>query len=153
MELKSYHQGRCNMSYYSKTIYPFVEKLIRSHNQDAGVELYELSVSDLELDEQHEFARHLMVQDGENLSCIYDNESHSSIYESLLNLLQHGDAESKIDFSDLISEKLVEFYTPKMQSIIDDAIGWVEQEDMEEAGYSSSKDKVNGETIWLRKTA
>lgn len=151
MELKSSAQEVCSMSYYSQKLYPFVEKLIRNHNADSGKSFYELSVDELELEEQYHFARHLMIHQKDGLESLYENEDYLQLSEALLTLLFNSNSESKIEFSETILEKVVSFYKDKMQSMIDEAIGWVQQEDMGEAGYSSSKDKVNGETIWLRK--
>ena len=152
MELEQIAQGVTNMSYYSQKLYPFVETLIRNHNIDSGKEIYDLSVNDLELKEQYDFVRHLIINNKDELSCINDNDDYSDIYEALLTLLFNANSDSKIEFSELVIEKVVNFYRDKMQSIIDDVIGWVQQEDMEEAGYSNFKHKDNGESRWIRKS-
>lgn len=152
MDLEKTAQGVTNMSYYSKKLYPFIEELIRNHNIDSGRSIYDLSVNDLELKEQYEFVRHIIINSKDELSCLLDNEDYSDIYEALLTLLFNANTESKIEFSEIIMEKVVNFYKDKMQSMIDDVIGWVQQEDMEDAGYINIKHKDNGESRWVRKS-
>lgn len=150
MDLDQLAHGVTKMSYYSQKLYPFVEKLIRDSNLDSGRDIYELSVDDIELKDQYSFARHIIISNKDELSSIQDNDDYSDIYESLLTLLFNTNTDSKIEFSELVIEKVVNFYRDKMQSIIDDVIGWVQQEDMEDSGYKNTKHSDNGEPLWTR---
>ena len=138
------------MSYYSKTLYPFIEKLIRLHNEDRTNQFYQLSVDDLDLFEQYEFASHLIEYYKRDLNCIYDNDYHDCITSSLITLLKHDSQDNKVSFSELVMEKVVKFYKPFMQELIEDIIGNVESEDYQENGFHRSYYKDNGESFWSK---
>lgn len=137
------------MSYYSKVLYPFVEKTIRIHNEPCRKSGYCLSVDELELSEQYEFTSHMIEYHKRDLNSIYDNDHHDDIVSSLLSALRSNSKDDKLNFSEFVMDKVFEFYKPRMQEIIDQAIGWVQQEDYDEIGYKPSHHKDNGETYWL----
>jgi hypothetical protein len=138
------------MSYYSTKLYPFVEELIRSHNEDSGKKIYELSVDDLDSFEQEQFARHLIIHNEMEPNFLWDMDGVEDIVSETLALLTNESVDDQINFADLFKSKVVEFYKKRMQAMIDDVIGWVEQEDMEEMGYSRSGHIDNGESYWVR---
>ena len=143
-------KGAYSMSYYSKTIYPYIERIIRDHNYDSGKWLYNLSFDDLEMDEQQELAKMMMQHHGQNLISIYDNDDYELIAQSLINMLGNPDMDNRLCFSEIVMDRVIKFYQPEIQGIIDDVIGWVEQEDREEFGFRRSSHKDNGETLWIK---
>ena len=139
------------MSYYQKKLYPFIEELIRSHNLDVtNSDGYHLSVDDLELCEQYQFAGHLIEHYKRDLDSFYDNSSQDEIVKALVNVLANDSTEMKLNFAEIVMWEVVDYYKPTMQTMIDEAIGWVEQEDREDAGYVSRQDRNNGETYWVK---
>ena len=138
------------MSYYSKTIYPYVERIIRDHNHDAGKWLYDLSFDDLEIDEQQELAKMMMQHHGQDLNAIYDNDDHELIAQSLISMLGNPDTDNRLCFAELVMDKVIKFYQPQIQAMIDNVISWVEQEDRIEFGFSHSIHNDNGETLWIK---
>lgn len=122
------------MSIYSNKIYPFVEKLVREHNFDSGRGIYELSFDDLEIDEQQELAKMMLIYKDEDLESIYHNDDIDLIRASLISMIGNPDIDNRLCFAELLMEKIVKYYQPQIQKIIDEIISWVEQEDREEAG-------------------
>lgn len=136
------------MSYYSKKLYPFVENLIRENYIHDG-DRYILDVDSLDDSDQHLFAMHLIENGDRDLVSIYENNKHDDIVSSLVKLLTLGGTDEKLDFAETVRDRIVFYYKPMMQKLIDDIIGWVEQEDYMDSGYRPRQHKDNGETYWI----
>lgn len=129
--------------YYSKVLYPFIDDLIRSNHKH-----YYLSVDDLSERDQFRFSMHLIEHADRDLFSIYENENYDDIVSSLIQLLKNDDTESKLDFAETIQEKIISYYKPKMQKMIDDVIGIIEQDDYADKGFIRRHHKDNGEQYW-----
>ena len=138
-------------NYYKNVLYPFVENLIRDNKKITSSGEYELSVNDLLDHDLYLFAMHLLEHHDRDLYSIYENEQYDDIVKSLFDLLKSGDVDSKIEFADKIRHNIVEYYKPKMQKMIDNAIGWVEQEDYLISVVDKVIHKDNGEIEWIKK--
>lgn len=134
-------------SYYSKVLYPFVKNLIL-YNFKSTRDGYQLHVDDLDEHDQYMFAMHLIEESDRDLSSIYENEKYDDIVCSLFQLLKKDDTDHKLDFAETVRDKIVSYYKPKMQTMIDDIIGWVEKEDYEEREFVHRQHRDNGEYYW-----
>lgn len=133
-------------NYYSTVIYPFVERLIRDNQKPNS--LYELKVDSLDEIDQQTFAMHLVEYDGRDLHSIYENERYDDIVSCLFSMLKKDDMDTKLDFAEMVRDKIISHYKEKMQEMIDEIIGWVEQEDKTTEGCTRRQHKDNGETYW-----
>lgn len=144
-------KGMTNMNnFYEKILYPFVENLIRenANNRPCG---YSLNADDLSEEDQHQFATYLIQYEGQSLECIYENNSHDDIVSSLFTMLKENDVDHKLDFADLIRDKVISYYKKSMQQMIDDILPWVEQEDYSDRGYVRAQHSDNGEMFWVHR--
>lgn len=109
---------------------------------------YSLDFQGLPDHEQHEIVALFIDSDDRDLFSLYENEKHDDIVATLLTMLKKGDREAAEDFSDCVRNNLVKYYTKRAQEMIDDRLGWVEQEDQWEAGYTKRQDRNTGEYHW-----
>lgn len=137
------------MTYYSKVLYPFVEKLVRENKTTSSIG-YTLNVCDLDECDQYLFAMHLIENDDRYLTCITENNNYDSIIQTLFKLLKKDSTDEKLDFAEKIREEIICYYKQTMQKMIDDIIGWVEQEDFIGMGYINRHHVDNGERYWSR---
>lgn len=134
-------------TYHSKILYPFVRTIIRE-NYKKTEDGYQLNVDDLDEQDQCIFVMHLIENSDRDLYAIYENEKYDDIVCSLFKLLKKNDIDHKLDFAETVLSKIVCYYKPKMQEMLDDIIGLIEQEDYEYRGFIKRQHSDNGENYW-----
>jgi hypothetical protein len=138
------------MTYYTKKLSSFVEDLISDNKKrDSFGEIY-LKVDDLDELDQYRFAKNLIENDDRDMFSIYENDDYDNIISSLIKMLNAPTIDNKLDFAEVVRDKIVEYYKPKMQTIINEFIGVLEYEKRIDQGFSPRQHKDNGEQYWGR---
>lgn len=136
-------------NYYSDVLYPYISNLISAHSKK-DINGYYLDVDDLYIDDKYEFAVHLIEYDDRELYCLTENEKYQDIVSSLIKLLNKDDLDSKLDFSDLIKNKVINYYKEKMQCLIDSIIPDVQDQEFLEMGMIRIPHDEPYEKLWVR---
>lgn len=137
------------MSYYSKVLYPFLIDLISDYDNLVDHDgHFNLSVDDLSTYHLRQFSAHLVELNNRDLNAISENNCLDDISISVIKMLKKNNKENCMDFAELVQEKIIEYYKPSMQSLIDEVIYNLEQDFHYENGSTLHHRKDNGESYW-----
>lgn len=135
------------MDYRTRVVLPFVKKLIRE-NYKFTPDGFQLNVDDLDDQDLREFAMYLLEYDDRDLHSIYENDKYDNIISTLIKMLKKDDTDNKLDFAEMVRDKIVDYYKPKMQELINDYIGFVEEDYFYEHGATKNFKRDN-DSYWF----
>ena len=121
-----------------------IDSIIREEAKQTS-EGYYLEFEELPELEQQEIVALFLEYDDRDMFSIYENEKSDDIVSSLLTMLKNGTREASEDFAECVRSNVVKYYSKRAQEMIDDRLGWVEQEDDWERGYVKRQDRNTGE--------
>jgi len=78
----------------------------------------------------------------------YPLSENFKVSDLIMNLLQVGDTDSKLDLTDIIRESIVDTYYSRMDQLISERVIYLKQDEMRENGFYPKTDTENGEIYW-----
>lgn len=84
--------------------------------------VYYLSVEQLSWNDKSKFLIYLLNEDDQGLYCLTENNGIEEILTAFRQVIRNPDVDNKLNFSDVAIDKVYEYYHPKMQMMIDDAV-------------------------------
>lgn len=123
-----------------------IEDVIRKNHTETA-EGYELDVHNVISTDQVKLLKAVIDEDGDD--CVPLTIENEDIRKSLYSMIENDDIDSKLNFADRIMDAIKKYYYPVIQEMINDEIGWVEKEDMEDRGMKKITYPDSGETRWV----
>lgn len=148
-DLKGTFAGVASLS-NEKTLYNYAEELVSRYAQYID-DQFELPLEMLPDDEQNELARlYLEFTDRDLSECIYGNDLsiESEFTCAILSILKNDCQQTREVLSTIVRKNILTYYSEALQGMLDDACETHLSNEMEEAGFHSSRDLDSGEVVW-----
>ena len=129
--------------------YNFAKYLVNEYKRHIK-DGYEIDINDVDVNELQILSTHFIEEDRRDLSCIYENSEHDEIVSSLITLLNQDDHDNKLDFAELVRDRVVEHYKPKIQELFNEICRTLYHEDLWEEGFVTRIDRNTGEYMEVR---
>lgn len=106
---------------------------------------YQLKYEELdEADKGH--VVQLMIELGDrDLFSVYENKNYDDIVSDLMKYLANQSEENGIGLATSLRDKICDYYTPRIQEMIDDRCALLDCEELYSAGYHYKMDRDTGE--------